>query len=114
MLGMSLDEFWSLTPAMFDHLQYMYFKRLEIEERPIAHQTAFFHTLWINQGKKEGEAVEVIDTGQHMVHVAHKHFPGWVKTANGWVRESELIEADARVKQAAQKAIEAREIDPNG
>jgi hypothetical protein len=85
---------------MFEYLEEDYWQKMELEESHFARLMAHIQTLWINQGLQEGQAPEIISPLQFMpLHSLRNTYPGWVKTVNGWIRESELAESQRRVQE---------------
>ena len=99
---------------MFEYLETAYFEKVEYDDRPMAHLTAFIHTLWINQGKEPGSTPEIIEPAQHRTRLASRVYPGWVKTVNGWVREEQLVQQRLESEKRAKQLLLSTKVDPNG
>lgn len=97
---------------MFSYLEDQYYQKLELEEAPYARFMALVESLWNldhHDLKQVPPETLMVEPQKHMTRLWHKHFPGWVKTVNGWIREEELVQSELRVKRAAEEAIRRRE-----
>lgn len=103
-IGLSSNEFWSLTPAQFD----MFVDDWWEDEYAARLQVAQLESTLVNisrtWGLSDKDPVPELTTAPDLVTMKRRNSrPGMVKTVEGWVTEDELRASKARVQQEAER-----------